>query len=144
MEGMFAYSRRLTDEQDHSDQVAEIIRHNKKLLICSLSRTFECHLLWAHYASGFEGLAVEVDYPTRRRTPRWLRIVACTLTYRLTACSTLNVRQKRFFRQKEGRILQPSDCYKLQRPVRRAIAGHRMQPTVLDASQIICEEKTSR
>jgi hypothetical protein len=63
MEGMFAYSYRSTDERDYSEQVDEIIRHKERLLVSSLSRTFDCHLLWAHYASGFAGLAVEIELP---------------------------------------------------------------------------------
>jgi len=43
--------------------------------------------------------------------------------------------------EKEVRILQPSEWYKLQRPVRRVIAGHRMPPAVLDALQIVCERR---
>jgi hypothetical protein len=33
------------------------------LRVCSLSTTFKSHLLWAHYASGFKGMAIEVDVP---------------------------------------------------------------------------------
>ena len=63
MEGKFGYSYRTTDEQDHSNEVDEIINHKRELVICSLSKTFNSHLLWAHYASGFSGLAIEVELP---------------------------------------------------------------------------------
>jgi hypothetical protein len=38
--------------------------------ICSLSKTFDSHLLWAHYASGFSGLAVEVELPDHAHNVR--------------------------------------------------------------------------
>ncbi len=63
MEGQFGYSYRTTDEHDHSEEVTKIISHKRGFLICSLSRTFNSHLLWAHYASGFSGLAIEVELP---------------------------------------------------------------------------------
>jgi hypothetical protein len=31
--------------------------------ICCLSKTMESRLLWAHYASGFDGLAIQVELP---------------------------------------------------------------------------------
>ena len=41
--------------------------------------------------------------------------------------------------EREVRILQATEWYKLPKPVRRVIAGHRMAPAVLDALQIVCE-----
>src|SRR6185312_15116031 len=65
MEGMFAYSYNATKERDFKDEVASIVKHKQRLKVCSLSKTFDCHLLWAHYASGFSGLAIEVELPDR-------------------------------------------------------------------------------
>ena len=33
----------------------------KELRVCALTRSFDNHLLWAHYADGWSGLAVEVE-----------------------------------------------------------------------------------
>lgn len=41
----------------------QVEEFSKRLRICSLSRTCGEHLLWAHYASGFTGLAIEVEIP---------------------------------------------------------------------------------
>src|SRR5262249_29405140 len=56
--------------RSYSDLIDEIIRSKKGLLVCALSQTFDCHLLWAHYASGFRGLAIEVDLPDDDRNVR--------------------------------------------------------------------------
>jgi hypothetical protein len=51
------------------DKPAE--KHLKKVLIaryplrvCSLSATYNKHLLWSHYATGFRGLALELELQT--------------------------------------------------------------------------------
>jgi hypothetical protein len=63
MEGMFVYSYNSTAGLDVKEQVARIIEEKQGFRVCSLSRTFDSHLLWAHYASGFDGLAIEVELP---------------------------------------------------------------------------------
>src|SRR5438876_5622662 len=63
MEGIFPYSFLETKGEDPKNLVEKIIREKKHIRVCSLSRTFDCHLLWAHYASGFSGVAVEVELP---------------------------------------------------------------------------------
>lgn len=149
MEGMFSYSTRSSDEQDRSEQVAEIIRYKRNLKICSLSRTFDSHLLWAHYASGFEGLAIEVELPDEAPEVRVLTYRGVFAQIRIdgeldaerTAEEVLSSKYKEWEYEQEVRIVQQGDWYRLSRPVRRIIAGHRMQPAVLDALQIICERK---
>ena len=49
MEGMFAYFYNATEERDPKEEVAQIVKHKKQLKVCSLSMTFDSHLLWAHY-----------------------------------------------------------------------------------------------
>jgi hypothetical protein len=150
MEGMFAYSSRATNEQDHSKQVAEIIRHKKNLLICSLSMTFDCHLLWAHYASGFEGLAVEIELPDDApniRVVQYRGVFAHVsfdraLDAERTAEQILSSKYKEWSYEQEVRILQADEWYELQIPVRRVIAGHRMHPAVFEALRIICERRS--
>lgn len=60
---MFAYSHKSTNEEDAKRIVANIIREKRQIRVCSLAATFDCHLLWSHYASGFSGLAIEVELP---------------------------------------------------------------------------------
>jgi hypothetical protein len=65
MEGIFSYSHHTTDETDYSELLDEIKIEKKRIKICSLSKTFDCHLLWAHYADGFSGMAIEVQLPNK-------------------------------------------------------------------------------
>lgn len=149
MEGMFVYSYRSTDEKDYRDQVGEIVRHKKRLKVCSLSKTFDCHLLWAYYASGFDGLAIEVELPDRSPVVR-------EVTYRgvfgsfsfdrpvspeQAAEQVLSSKYHEWKYEQEVRILQHDEWYRLEKPVSRVIAGHRMNPALFEALRIVCEQK---
>jgi hypothetical protein len=124
MEGQFGYSYRTTDEQDHSKEVDEIISHKRDLVICSLSKTFDSHLLWAHYASGFSGLAIEVELPDRAhnvsgRRIAW-RIRPCVVPSRhkpeQAAEEILSSKYKEWEYEREVRILQRDECTSYQLP----------------------------
>src|SRR5687767_8173034 len=56
-EGFFRYTQGDT-------QKANAIRTAKRRFrICCLSKSYSSRLLWAHYAAGFDGLAIEVNIP---------------------------------------------------------------------------------
>ena len=38
-----------------------VTRQLRELRVCSLSKSFNNHLLWAHYAGGYTGMAMEVE-----------------------------------------------------------------------------------
>jgi hypothetical protein len=63
MECAFTSSFQGNELRDRADEVSEIIKHKRRIRICAFSRTFNSHLPWAHYASGFSGLAIEIDLP---------------------------------------------------------------------------------
>src|SRR5579884_2279225 len=149
MEGQFAYSYRATDEQDHSEEVAEIISHKRRLLVCSLSRTFNCHLLWAHYASGFSGLAIELELPEwadNVRVVEYREVFGHVLFDRVVdpaqaAEEILSSKYNEWAYEQEVRILQPGKWYPLHNRVKRVIAGHRMDPAVFEALRIACKDR---
>jgi hypothetical protein len=152
MEGVFAYSHRSTDEKDYSEVVDEITQHKERLLVCSLSLTFDCHLLWAHYASGFSGLAIEVELPDD--SPK-VKVVEYRGVFGYVsfdrpvnpvqaAEQILSSKYREWSYEKEVRILQADKWYQLGSPVRRVIAGHRMNPAVFEALQIVCEDRRIR
>ena len=60
VEGVFAYSsgRKGSDVELAVRQIEDA---KSKYRVCALSKTFDNHLLWAHYAQGFSGLAIEFD-----------------------------------------------------------------------------------
>jgi hypothetical protein len=149
MEGIFAYSASSTRSEDPKKRVEEIIREKERIKICSLSRTFDCHLLWAHYASGFSGVAVEVelpDDPERVKIVNYRGVFAEISIDRnpdpySTALQILSSKYREWEYEQEVRILHNSEWFPLPKPVCRVIAGHRMQPALFEALRIICETK---
>lgn len=149
MEGMFVYSYRSTDERDYSEQVDDIVRNKRRLLVCSLSQTFDSHLLWAHYAAGFEGLAIEVELPNHSPKVKLVKYrgvfaqvsIGDTLDTSQAAEEILSSKYREWKYEQEVRILQSDEWYQLQSSVKRVIAGHRMNPALFEALRIICESK---
>lgn len=149
MEGLFAYSYASTDETDYSKKLDDIKRHKKQIKSCSLSRTFDCHLLWAHYADGFSGLAIEVELPDNSDQIKdvtyggvfaAVSIASKTLPDE-TARQILSSKYMEWSYEKEVRILNDAEWYKLPSPVRRIIVGHRMNPSLFQGLRIICERQ---
>ena len=62
MEGMFAYSTN-SDSPEVQRVVKGIGNEKQRYKVCSLSADFQSHLVWSHYAGGFDGLAIEVELP---------------------------------------------------------------------------------
>jgi hypothetical protein len=149
MEGSFVYSRSSTDETDYKSIVQEIIEKKQQIRICSLSRTFDCHLLWAHYASGFDGLAVEVELP--EDDARIKNVVYRGVFGHLAmnngldpsqaAHEVLSSKYSEWKYEQEVRILNHGEFFQIPTPVKRVIAGHRMKPALFEALRIICESK---
>lgn len=150
MEGTFAYSYRGDSEaKSAKDLAGTVSKALKSLRVCSLSATFDSHLLWAHYATGFNGVAIEVELP--EATPDIQRV-----TYRgvfghvsyapdtradSKAREVLLSKYQEWHYEQEIRILSENEWYKLEKPVSRLIAGHRLHPALFDALQIICEQQ---
>ena len=62
MEGLYTYSSSL--ERAVVERIVKGIGNAKQgYKVCSLSSTIQSHLLWSHYAGGFDGLAIEVALP---------------------------------------------------------------------------------
>src|SRR5260370_27481511 len=57
-DGFFEYS------PNYNQNIQAIRNAKMRYRICCLSKSMSSRLLWAHYASGFDGLAIEVDIPT--------------------------------------------------------------------------------
>lgn len=149
MEGLFAYSHRSTDERDYKKEVADIVNHEKQIRVCSLSRTFDCHLLWAHYAEGFSGLAIEVQLPEddpRVRQVKYGGVFAGLhfggpVDTLAAAEAILSSKYEEWQHEQEVRVLSNADWFELRAPVKRVIAGHRMEPALFRGLQIVCERQ---
>jgi len=129
----------------HADAVQ---KHMEGLRVCSLSLTFNSHLLWAHYASAWDGLAVQVEVPdlsenVHRVDYRGFMCPAAPDRHTVAedARRVLSSKHFEWSYEQEIRIITESQWFNLATPVKRVIAGSRMNPAMLEALRIICEKK---
>jgi hypothetical protein len=148
MEGMFAYSTH--GEDPRAQQIVKGTGTAKsRYKVCSLSRDFQSHLLWAHYAGGFDSLAIEVDLPDDNSN-------ICEIEYRgmfafldmdsvhdedEAARRILFSKYKEWAYEKEVRVLSDHPYYKLERPIRRVIVGPRMNQALFSTLHMICDQE---
>jgi hypothetical protein len=149
-EGMFRYSNNSNDKKDCLNKVMEIAEKKRKYRICSLLKTFDSHLLWAHYASGFQGFAIEVDLPCHDNNIKQVRyrgVFADVLikNYIDPDKTARNILFSKYFKWKyeqEIRILQEGEWYELKpEQIKKIIVGSRIEKSVLEAFKIICKSK---
>lgn len=146
MEGMFFYSHQSSDGNDYKKEIQQIIEEKKRLKICSLSATYDSHLLWAHYAGGFDGCAIEVEIPDTHQSVKKIDyrgvFAHVSMPNRCTpeelANQVLSSKYKEWNYEQEVRILQSEEWFQLDGPVKRVIAGHRMPPALFESMNIIC------
>jgi len=128
----------------YSGEIAynKVVDVKQKLRICSLSTTFNSHLLWAHYANGFKGMSIEVDVPVGLLTE-----VICTDDLsdnfpdtrdpELIARECLRRKHAEWEYEREVRIIQHGQ-YVDNVLVRRVIVGHRMNKSLLKTLYKVC------
>lgn len=150
MEGIFAYSYQGEGEASSAKDLASAVsKALQPLRVCSLSETFDTHLLWAHYAAGFNGVAIEVELPDndeRIRSVSYRGVFGyfgyapdtCALS---TAKDILFSKYQEWSYEREIRIVSNDEWFLLETPVRKLIAGPRLHPALFDALQIICERQ---
>lgn len=126
-----------------------MVEEKKGLKVCSLSKTYDCHLLWAHYASGFDGLAIEIELPEYSPEIRQIEYRGVFASLSLNgsfspdraAEQVLSSKYREWAYEQEVRVLQRGTWYDLAQPVKHVIAGHRMNPALFEALRIICDRK---
>lgn len=105
--------------------------------------------MWAHYASGFDGLAIEVELPDRDER---IKNVAYRGVFGHVAIDQaddpsrvaheiLSSKYQEWEYEREVRVLNHGEFFQLSRPVMRVIAGHRMKPALFEALEIICKSQ---
>lgn len=146
MEGFFAYWTTPGSEK-HLNAAAEGLSVQKRgKRICSLSATFDSHLLWAHYASGFKGLAIEVEIPdddplvhkVDYRPDRFFSISPDDFKNTKLSDRVLTSKHEDWTYEQEVRILTMNEWYPLSQPIRRVIAGFRMPTIEFEKLRTIC------
>lgn len=66
MEGYFeAAADNRSEFKQLSSMIDGIVRNHSRFRICSLSADCKSHLMWAHYANGFRGIAIELNVRKR-------------------------------------------------------------------------------
>lgn len=148
MEGMFVYS---TDgRESHAQRVVKGIGSAKsRYKVCSLSRDFQSHLLWAHYANGFDGLAIEVDLPDDDQDVRQVEYRGVFAFLDMdqvvdeddAARRILYSKYNEWSYEEEVRILSSENYYPLERPIRRVIAGPRMNQALFRTLHMVCDQE---
>lgn len=148
MEGMFAYST-----MDRSPEVNRIVKgignEKQRYKVCSLSADFQSHLLWSHYAGGFDGLAIEVELPDHHQDIRHVdyRGVFAFLDIDNVVNEDEAARRILFSKyqewqyEEEIRVLSSEPFFELQSPIRRVITGHRMNPALLETLVVLCDRE---
>lgn len=146
MEGIFVFGSIPSQESEASRRVKGIISAKRQYKICSLAGTFNRHLLWSHYAGGFDGVAIEVELPDRHPKVKkvdYREVFAYVNMHEYTneedaARDILFSKNKEWKYEEEIRILNDSEWYELELPVKRVIAGHRMPPALFKVLNITC------
>lgn len=123
----------------------EIERELNKYRVCALSKIFDNHLLWAYYAGGFTGLAIEVDLPDSDITEVtyddefiYLSELIDNHNKEMIVRKVLSKKYKIWRHEKEVRIITTSEFYNLSNPIQRVIVGSRMNQAMVSALHLIC------
>lgn len=148
MEGLFAYSYK-GNEPYVQKLVKGIGEAKSRYKVCSLSANFQSHLLWSHYAGGFDGLAIEVDLPEHDpmvRTVEYRGVFAFldmdqVLDEEEAAKRILFSKYQEWSYEEEIRLLSTNEWYELEQPIRRVIAGQRMNQALFKTLALVCERE---
>lgn len=105
-------------------------------------------MLWAHYASGFTGLAIEVELPDD--CPKVSKVEYMGLRevdmnqFRGTSAEVETILSTKFEEwdyEKEVRIIQDDTWYSLKSNISRVVCGQRMNHAMYEALRIVCDTK---
>ena len=134
--------------KDFETHLRAVQKQMEGLRVCSLSQTFDSHLLWAHYASAWDGLAVEIEIPDLAPDVYEVKYggFMCPVNPDIhsieeDARRVLSTKHFEWKYEREIRIITRSQWFELVSPVRRVIVGSRMNPAMLEALHLICERK---
>lgn len=112
--------------------------------VCSLCKTFDHDLLWAHYADGSRGLAIEVSVPSTDAIPVTYSDDFVFLSDYVeagvdaAARAALTRKTKAWQYEQEVRVVTRSHFYDLAEPIHRVIIGSRIEPPIVRALAEVC------
>jgi len=100
--------------------------------ICSLSSALDNFLVWSHYASGHQGIAIELDIPEDNvdLSKVHYRPFSPVLTERSEGIRDLKklfeIKTEEWSYEREYRIIIKSEFYKLPNPIKKVYLGHKI------------------
>jgi hypothetical protein len=146
MEGFFRYS------PEGSRRLKALTNAKNKNKVGCLSQTYGSRLLWAHYASGFDGMAVKVELPLQDFERTYHSVIyepalpnvdlQHDLSVDATARWILRHKHTDWAYEDEVRIIQHEEWYRLPKPVECIIVGHRFNKALLKALRLVCRQKS--
>lgn len=123
----------------------EVTNQIKDHRVCALSKTFNNHLLWAHYAGSYTGIAIEVELEDSEITNVtydddyiFLSDLIEKHSPEEAARRILSKKYKAWSYEEEVRIITKSEFHCLARPIGRIIVGSRTSSTLVSALYLIC------
>jgi hypothetical protein len=123
----------------------EVNKKVRELRVCALTKSFDNHLLWAHYAGGYGGIAFELDVPDEDLgTVDYGNNFLCLSNYagvaspETAARSVLLKKYKDWSYEQEVRLVTKEPFYALVRPIKRIILGSRASSALTATLQILC------
>ena len=127
------------------DYGLEVGKQVKELRVCALTKSFNNHLLWAHYAGGYTGIAIELDISDSDITDVsygddfiFLSDVIDNGYPEAAAKQVLARKYKDWSYEEEVRLITKSAFYALDRPISRVIVGSRTSPALVSALSLMC------
>lgn len=130
----------------------EIIEFGKKITrelmehrVCALSKSFDNHLLWAHYAGGYTGVAIEVEleeneinYVKYDDNFIFISDLIDQGSAEEAARQILSRKYKAWSYEEEVRVITKSEYLKLTKPISRVIVGSKTNPALISALSLMC------
>lgn len=163
MEGVILsmYEPRSKDHVDSIDETMETMERlaaqrvgvekaASKLRVCCLSKSMANRLMWAHYANGFRGLAIELDIPSSDIREITYEADPAILPSPNDAVPSgfaehvLSVKMEAWAYEQEARIIQRQTYYNLPKAHERdikVIIGERMSEPLQTLVKSICRPR---
>lgn len=132
-------------EVEIMDYGLEVSNQIKEFRVCSLTKSFDNHLLWAHYTGGYTGVAIEVELDETDVTEVtygddfiFLSELIDSEPPEIAAKQVLARKYKDWSYEGEVRVITKSEFFPLTQPISRIIVGSRTNPALISALHLMC------
>ena len=148
MEGdCWAGYREGDDHDRYMEFGSELMSAINGFKVCSLSRVCNSPLLWAHYASGFSGVAIGINFPDKHPDIFSVDYSSDTPIFHYSfdipedaAIQALIRKEASWSYEKEVRILSRRSLFKIDGQNSEVICGPRPPSPTRKILRLICEE----